>query len=101
MLADEGQWRQEVGKAVDKWSEDKWRTSVLDNGVLKRTYTQLRVTRGRTAAGYLSHNADPIDRKWWTRLRSGLAICECMWANFPGYHGPPECVCTAAIGKGN
>jgi hypothetical protein len=84
LLADEGQWRQAVGKAVDKWSENKWRTSVLGNGVLKRTYTQLRETRGRTAAGYLSHNADPIGRKWWTRLRSGVSNLRVHVGRFSG-----------------
>jgi hypothetical protein len=73
VVEDAGAWRGIVGEAIAKWSEGKWRAEILRNGVLRRRYASIRKKRGAVAAAYLSHSDDPVGRKWWTRLRSGVA----------------------------
>lgn len=85
-LKDEAGWKRLVGKAVEDWSEREWRARVEDNGILARTYAGLRTRRGREMAGYLQYDKDPIGRKWWARLRSGvhgLAVHVGRWRKIP------------------
>ena len=71
-VQEEAKWRGIVSKAVAEWAEREWREKVLGNGILKRTYAALRRVRGTEMAAYLKCNEDPIGRKWWSRLRSGV-----------------------------
>ena len=52
--------------------------------MLTRTYAKLRETRGSSAADYLSHSTDPIGRKRWTRLRSGVSNLRVHTGRFIG-----------------